>query len=74
MLKAVKFYNNTFHSTIKETLLNVQEHKVDHKIIYERLKNLKNRVITKRNEVRVDYTEKREEGFIKNYKSVRHKE
>lgn len=74
MLKAVKIYNNTFHSTIKATPIDVQEHRVEHTIIRERLRNTKTRIIGKRNENREEYTENREEGFIKNYRSLRHKE
>lgn len=74
MFKAVKFYNRTYHSTIKATPIDVQEKKVDQKIIFERLKNSKIKTINKRNQSRENYNETREKGFIKNYKSVRHKE
>lgn len=74
IFKAVKFYNNNYHSSIKATPIDVQEHKVDHKIIRDRLENMKNKIINKRNELREDYTEERQEGYIKNYKSLRHKE
>lgn len=58
MLKAVRFYNNTFHSTIKATPQEVQEQKINHRIIHERLEQIKNRIISKRNMTREDYTEK----------------
>lgn len=74
MLKALRFYNNTFHSTIKATPQDVQEHRVDHNAIRDRLEQTKQKIIGKRNESREEYTEDRDEGFIKNYKSLRHKE
>lgn len=74
IIKAITLYNNSYHSTIKATPLEVQEHKIDHQIIKDRIEKTKHRIINKRNEKREDYTENREEGFIKNYKSVRHKE
>lgn len=74
ILKAVELYNQTFHSTIKTTPLSVQNKEVDSKIIYDRLKATKLRVINKRNRNREEYTEQRNIGFIKNYKSLRHKE
>lgn len=74
MAKAIKFYNNNFHSTIKCSPFEVEQHRVDHNIIKTRLEAMKNRVLSKRNENRESYVEHRKEGYIKNYKSVRHKE
>lgn len=74
ILKAIEFYNKTFHSTIKTTPLSVQNKEVDLNVIYDRLRKTKLRVIHKRNENRENYIEQREIGFIKNYKSLRHKE
>lgn len=74
VIKAIKFYNNNYHSTIKCSPLDVQNKLIDHKVIKERLKNEKFKIIQKRNKSREDYAEHRKEGFIKNYKSVRHKE
>lgn len=72
--KAIMLYNETYHSTIKCSPLEVQNHKVDHTIIYERLCKAKEEKIRKRNKDRENYTETRQEGFIKNYKNLRHKE
>lgn len=74
ILKAIEIYNNSYHSTIKTTPLTVQNKEVDFKVIYERLLNSKEKIIRKRNEKRENYEEHRKIGFIKNYKSLRHKE
>lgn len=74
MTKAIKFYNNTVHSTIKCTPFDVINGIVKHELIRIRLENKKIRIIQKFNRNRKSYTEKRKTGFIKNYKSVRHKE
>lgn len=74
MNRAILFYNNSFHSSIKCTPFEVQNNKVDTKIIYERLENVKKSKIEKANQKRESYNENRDIGFIKNYKSVRHKE
>lgn len=74
MLNAVIFYNNTYHSTIKCTPTEVHERKVDFNIIKERINKAKANTIGKRNKNRENYIETRTTGFIKNYKSLRHKE
>lgn len=72
--KAITLYNNNFHSTIKCTPLEVQNFKINHDTIYERLIQIKHKRIGKANEKRETYNEIRDTGFIKNYKNVRHKE
>lgn len=74
MAKAIKCYNNSFHSSIKCTPFEVEQHKIDHNIIKERIDANKNRVLNKENEKREEYIENRREGYIKNYRSLRHKE
>lgn len=74
MFKAVKYYSNTYYSTKKTTPLEVQEQKVDFNIIKNRLEEKKQTIINKCNKNRENYEENREEGFIKNYRSVRHKD
>lgn len=74
MAKAIEWYNNSFHSTIKEKPINIQEGNCNKKDIFHRLRKEKERYINKRNENRENYVETRSEGYIKNYKSVRHKE
>lgn len=74
MNKAIKLYNSNYHSTIKCSPLDVQNKLIDHGIIRERLENAKIKMIQKRNESRESYVENREEGYIKNYRNVRHKE
>lgn len=74
MQKAVQFYNNSYHTTIKSSPLEVQNNKIDHKIIKERLELAKFKTISKHNSTREDYLETWKQGFIRNNKSVRHKE
>lgn len=74
ILKAIEIYNKTYHSTIKTTPLSVQNREVDFKVIYDRLIKSKENAINKRNRFRENYEEDRKIGFIKNYKSLRHKE
>lgn len=74
MTKAIKFYNNTVHSTIKCTPFDVVTGTIDHEVIRSRLENKKNYIIGKLNRNREFYTERRKTGFIRNYRSVRHKE
>lgn len=72
--KAIMLYNDTYHSTIKCTPLEVQNHTIDHTIIFERLCKIKEQRINRANKNRENYVETRQEGFIKNYKNLRHKE
>uniref|UniRef100_A0A0A1XLE4 Retrovirus-related Pol polyprotein from transposon 17.6 n=1 Tax=Zeugodacus cucurbitae TaxID=28588 RepID=A0A0A1XLE4_ZEUCU len=74
MCKAVKLYNNSFHTTIKATPLDVQNNKIEHSIIKNRLEEAKLKIISNHNTRKENYLETRREGFIRNYKSVRHKE
>jgi hypothetical protein len=74
MSKAIEWYNNSYHSVTKEKPINVQDGNCDKKKIYENLLKEKLRIIEKRNKVRENYSDNRAEGYIKNYKSLRHKE
>lgn len=74
ILNAITFYNNSYHSTIKCTPFEVQNREVKLDIIKQRIDKKKNQTIAKVNKNREDYEEIRTTGFIKNYKSLRHKE
>ncbi|XP_054746488.1 putative uncharacterized protein DDB_G0282499 [Anastrepha obliqua] len=74
MAKTVYFYNNTYHTTTKSTPFEIQNHKVDHQKLYDRMSAQKTEKIKKLNENRETYIENRTEGFIRNYKILRHKE
>lgn len=74
MLKAIKSYNNQYHNTIKTTTNNVEEGKIPAEKIYNRLIESQSRRLKKHNRNREDYEETRDEGYIKYYKSVRHKD
>lgn len=74
ILKAIEIYNNSYHSTIKTHPMMIQNKEIDSDIIYKRLVEFKERSINKQNEKREIYKENRKVGFIKNYKSLRHKE
>ena len=52
VIKAVKFYNNNYHSTIKCSPLEVQNKMISHNIIKERLEKAKLQII-KKNESRI---------------------
>lgn len=72
MLEAIKIYNSQFHSTIQTTPNIAEEGKISDKI-YNLLMESQRKRLAKHNRNREDYIENREEGFIKNYKSLRHK-
>lgn len=72
--KAIEYYNNSYHSTTKEKPINIQEGRCSKTKIFQNLSKEKDRYITKRNQNRENYEENRTEGYIKNYKSLRHKE
>lgn len=74
IMKAIEYYNKNYHSTIKASPLEVQEGRVDKNKIYNRILKTKTVSIKKANKNRESYEEKRNEGFIKNYASLRHKE
>lgn len=72
--KAIRSYNERYHSSIKCTPSDVHLGKIENGIIKRNLEENKRKIIEKLNRSREDYSESREEGFIKNYKAVRHKE
>lgn len=72
--KAIFHYNNLYHSTIKCTPFDAENNKVNQNIIYRNLVAYKDKKINRVNKDREKYLETRQQGFIKNYKSVRHKE
>lgn len=72
--RSIRNYNERYHSSIKCTPNDVQEKRTDPEKIERNLRECKKRKIDKLNLKREDYRETRQEGFIKNYKAVRHKE
>jgi len=74
MYKAIEWYNNSYHSTTREKPINIQEGKCNKNLILNNIQKEKHRYINKRNKFRENYVENRSVGYIKNYKSLRHKE
>lgn len=74
MIKAISCYNNSYHSIIKCCPFDVVNNKVDYALISKRIEEYKDKLDRTRNIDREDYIEHREEGYIKNYANVRHKE
>lgn len=74
MLNAIKLYNNQFHSSIKTTPLEVEDGKIDEEAKYNTLVNAQRKRLKRFNKNREEYEEVREEGYIKNYESLRHKD
>jgi len=74
MQRAVRNYNERYHSTIKCTPSEAHNNKIELTKIKENIDSAKQKMLEKHNGNREHYEEKREEGFIKNYKAVRHKE
>lgn len=72
--KAVEFYNNSFHSAIQNTPMNVEHGNCNKKTIYENILKYKEKYINFKNQSREDFVDNRNEGYIKNYKSLRHKD
>lgn len=73
MLEAINTYNNQYHNTIKCTPLKAEEIP-DKEVIYNNLEIAQRKRLEKHNKNREEYTENREQGYIKNYKSLRHKD
>lgn len=72
--KAIEYYNNIYHSVIKEKPINVEYGNCDKKKIYNNILKAKQNYIQKRNTNREMYIDHRSEGYIKNYRALRHKE
>lgn len=71
--KAIGNYNDRYHTTIDMTPREANN-LADTKTLMERLNKKKLKYITKLNKKKENYIENRKEGFIKNYKRVRHKD
>ena len=71
MFKAFQIYNKRYHSTINISPEQAQNTNIE--TLITKLKNKKEKIIEKKNQTREDYNETRQEGYIKNYKHVRHK-
>lgn len=74
MQKAIRNYNERIHSATNHTPNEVHSNKVNKEVVRKRLEANKRKVIDKLNQARDDYNEERQEGYIKNYKALRHKE
>lgn len=74
MSKSIEYYNNSYHSVLREKPIKVEQGYCNKNKIYEIIIENKNQYIGKRNSNREEYTEKRDKGYIKNYQSLRHKE
>lgn len=72
--KAIRNYNSRYHSTIKSSPLDVQNGKTDIIKIKQNIEENKKKIIGKLNINREEYSENREEGYVRNYKATRHKE
>lgn len=72
--KCIEFYNNSFHSVTKEKPFDIEHGNCDKTKVYEYILKTKKEYIEKRNKKRENYIERREKGYIKNYRAVRHKE
>lgn len=74
MLNAIKSYNNQYHSTIKTTPSDAEEGKTTNDRIYKLLIDSQAKRLSKHNTNREEYKETRNRGYIKYYKSLRHKD
>lgn len=74
MSRAIEYYNNSFHSVTREKPFDIEFGNCNKKQIYNRILLTKQRNIERTNLDREIYIENREKGYIKNYKSLRHKE
>ncbi|XP_037906163.1 sentrin-specific protease 1-like [Hermetia illucens] len=72
--RVIRNYNERFHSTIKCTPTEVQTRTVNLETGRENIEKTKKKYLRKLNEKREDYCETRTVGYVKNYKTVRHKE
>lgn len=73
MQQAIRSYNHLYHSTIKLTPYEA-ENSCKPNEIYTCLLEAQEKRLKKANRNREEYKENRETGYIKNYKSVRHKQ
>lgn len=72
--KCVGWYNNSIHSTTKFKPIDISEGRVDKEKVKTNMQSIKDKAIDKLNKNREVYNEEREEGLVKNYKALRHKE
>lgn len=70
---SIGVYNKRFHTTI-QCSPNEAKNVKDAKELHETIIKHKKKIINNLNEKREDYVENREEGHIKNYKRLRHKD
>lgn len=73
VFKSIEWYNKSIHSLTREKPIDVVEGKVDKGKIEQIIKQAKQRIIDKRNEKRETYNRTDNEGYVKNYKTLRHK-
>ena len=77
MLEAIKYYNNQYqynNSSIKTTPLKAENGSTPKEEVYNNLIKIQEKRLAKHNIGREKYEENRKEGYIKNYKSLRHKD
>lgn len=72
--KAIEYYNNSYHSVIKERPFDVEYGNCDKEKVHNNILKSKENYIKKRNVNREIYDDQRDKGYIKNYRAVRHKE
>lgn len=73
IFKCVEWYNKSIHSLIRERPIDVVEGRVSKGKIEQTIRETKQRIIDRRNETREDYERTDDEGYVKNYKTLRHK-
>lgn len=71
--KAIGNYNDRYHTTIKMTPREASKLE-DITLLIDRVNKKKLENVTKENKNRESYVEKRKDGYIKNYKRLRHKD
>lgn len=72
--KSIEYYNNSFHSSIREKPINVEFGNCNKSNIYDIIVANKQSYIDKRNIKREPDIDHGDTGYIKNYKALRHKE
>ena len=72
-LEAVNLYNQLFHNTVKNTPSKIEADSNLREITHKYLQDTQTKRLDKLNKNRENYVETRDEGYIKYYKSLRHK-
>lgn len=72
LFRAFKKYNNRFHNTLGTSPNKTDT--IDKKVLIKRIQEIKQMRLDKINRNRENYIETRSEGYVRNYKHVRHKD